>query len=68
MCHIATAKKRGARLVVIDPYRTGTAQKADIHLMLRPGTDGALATAMMHVLLNEGYGDTEYLEQYTDFS
>ena len=68
MCHIATAKKRGARLVVIDPYRTGTAQKADIHLMLRPGTDGALATAMMHVLLIEGYGDTEYLEQYTDFS
>ena len=51
MHHIATARKRGAKLVVVDPYRTGTAKQADLHMMLRPGTDGALAVAVMHVLL-----------------
>ncbi len=68
MHHIATARKRGAKLVVVDPYLTGTAKQADMHLMLRPGTDGALAVAMMHVLLQEGYADTEYLNQKTDYS
>jgi len=68
MHHIATAKKRGAKLVVIDPYLTGTAKQADMHIMLRPGSDGALATAMMHVLLNDGFADHEYLAQHTDFT
>ena len=68
MHHIAVARKRGAKLVVVDPYRTGTAKQADMHLMLRPGTDGALACAIMNVLLAEGYTDREYLAQYTDFS
>lgn len=68
MHHIATAKKRGAKLVVVDPYLTGTARQADQHLMLRPGTDGALAAAVMNVLLAEGYADHAYLNQYTDFS
>jgi len=68
MHHIASARKNGAKLVVIDPYRTGTAKQADTHLMLRPGTDGALACAVMHVLINEDYADTDYLQQYTDWS
>lgn len=67
MHHIAVARKRGANLVVVDPYRTGTAKQADQHLMLRPGTDAALAAAVMHVLLKEGYADQQYLDQYTDF-
>ena len=67
MQHIARAKrKRGAKLVVVDPYRTGTAEKAHMHLMPRPGTDGALACGIMHTLFAEGFADREYLAQYTD--
>jgi len=67
MTHITRARKqRGAKLVVIDPYRTPTAEKADIHLALRPGTDGALAAAVMHVLFAEGYADHDYMAKYTD--
>ncbi|MFQ6023199.1 MAG: molybdopterin oxidoreductase family protein [Acidiferrobacterales bacterium] len=67
MHHIAQAKRnRDAKLVVVDPYRTGTAEKAHVHLMLRPGTDGALACAVMHVLFREGYADRDYLSAYTD--
>ena len=66
MSHISRARKRGARLVVIDPYRTGTAEQADIHIPLRPGTDGALACAMMHVLFKEGMVDRAHLEAWTD--
>lgn len=61
-------KARGARLVVVDPYRTPTAEKADMHLMPKPGTDGALACAVMHVLLAEGLADRAYLARHTDFS
>ena len=46
--------------------RTGTAERADIHLALRPGTDGALACAVMHVLFAEGYADWDYMRRYTD--
>ena len=67
MHHIARAKRaRGAKLVVIDPYRTVTAEKADLHLMLRPGSDGALACAVMHVLFRDGLADRAYLQKYTD--
>ena len=67
MTHIARARKqRGAKLVVVDPYRTGTAEAADLHLMLRPGTDAALAVAVMHVLFAEGFADRAYLAQNTD--
>jgi anaerobic selenocysteine-containing dehydrogenase len=66
MQHAMAAKKRGAKLVVVDPYRTGTAEKADLHLAVRPGTDGALACGVMHVLFAEGYADWEYLRRYTD--
>ncbi len=67
MQHIARAKReRGAKLVVVDPYRTGTAEKAHYHLMPRPGTDGALACGIMHTLFAEGFADREYLAQFTD--
>ncbi len=66
MTHAMTAKRRGATLVVVDPYRTGTAERADIHLAVRPGTDGALACAVMHVLFREGFADWDYLRRYTD--
>jgi anaerobic selenocysteine-containing dehydrogenase len=67
MTHISRARKeRGAKLVVIDPYRTGSAEAADPHLMLRPGTDGALACAVMHVLFREGYADRAYMAKYAD--
>ncbi len=67
MTHIARARKRrGAKLVVVDPYRTPTAAQADLHLPLLPGSDGALACAVMHVLFSEGYADWDYLQRYTD--
>jgi len=67
MTHIARARKeRGAKLVVVDPYRTGTAAAADLHLALRPGTDGALACAVMHVLFAEGFADRDYMAKFTD--
>ena len=69
MHHVAQARRHnGARLVVIDPYETITARKADRHLMLRPGTDGALACAVMHVLLAEGLADRAYLARQTNFT
>lgn len=59
-------RANGARLVVVDPYRTPTAEKADLHLALKPGTDAALACAVMHVLFAEGLADRDYLARYTD--
>jgi anaerobic selenocysteine-containing dehydrogenase len=67
MTHVARARKaRGAKLVVVDPYRTGTAEQADVHIALRPGTDGALACAVMHVLFRDGYADRDYMARYAD--
>ncbi|HME93814.1 MAG TPA: molybdopterin oxidoreductase family protein [Methylomirabilota bacterium] len=66
MNHAMAARRRGARLVVVDPYRTGTAARADLHLAPRPGTDGALACGIMHVLFAEGFADWDYLRAYTD--
>ncbi len=69
MTHLTRARKaRGAKLVVIDPYRTGTAAAADLHLALRPGTDGALAAAVLHVLFRDGYADRDYLATFTDYT
>jgi anaerobic selenocysteine-containing dehydrogenase len=69
MSQIAAARKnRGAKLVVVDPYRTGAAAQADMHLMVRPGTDGALACAIMHVLFKEDLADRDYLRDLTDFT
>ena len=63
---IEEARRNGARLVVIDPYKTRTAALADEHLAIRPGTDGLLALAMMHVLFRDGYEDEEYMHECTD--
>ncbi|MHB1101281.1 MAG: molybdopterin-containing oxidoreductase family protein [Devosia sp.] len=69
MTHATRARKRrGARIVVIDIYRTATMEQADLGLVIRPGSDGALAVAVMHVLLRENLADLDYLEKYTDFS
>ncbi|MEP3015963.1 MAG: molybdopterin-dependent oxidoreductase, partial [Hyphomicrobiales bacterium] len=64
---IAARKKRGAKIIVVDVYKTETMKQADIGLILKPGTDAALACAIMHVLFRNGYADWEYLNKYTDF-
>jgi anaerobic selenocysteine-containing dehydrogenase len=68
MRHIARARReRGAKLVVVDCYRTPSVKAADIGVVLRPGSDAALACAMMSVMLEEELADREYLARYTDF-
>jgi anaerobic selenocysteine-containing dehydrogenase len=62
---IAEARRKGAKLVVIDPYRTRTAACADWYLPINPGTDAALALAMMHVIIGEGLNDSDYVANYT---
>lgn len=62
---IADARRKGAKLVVIDPYRTRTAACADWYLPINPGTDAALALGMMHVIINEGLHDADYVARYT---
>lgn len=67
MTHVARARKeRGAKLVVIDVYMNPTMKQADMTLLLKPGTDGALACAVMHILFRDGLADWEYLDRYTD--
>jgi anaerobic selenocysteine-containing dehydrogenase len=67
MTHAVKARKeRGARIAVVDIYRNETMRQADIGLCLRPGTDAALACAVMHVLFRDGYADRDYLDRYTD--
>ncbi len=69
MTHAVRARKeRGARIVVVDVYRTPTMEQADVALILRPGTDAALACAVMHVLLRDGLADRDFLARYSDFS
>ncbi|MDQ3011281.1 MAG: molybdopterin oxidoreductase family protein [Acidobacteriota bacterium] len=62
---ILEAQRNGARIVAIDPYRSLTAEKCDQHIALLPGTDGALALAMMHVIIKENLVDADYIEKYT---
>jgi anaerobic selenocysteine-containing dehydrogenase len=62
---VEEARRKGAKLVVIDPYRTRTAACADWYLPINPGTDGALALAMMHVIIGEGLHDADYVEKHT---
>jgi len=65
---IEQARRNGARLIVIDPYRTRTAALADEHLAIRPGTDTMLALAMMYVIFSEGLEDRAYLDECTSGS
>ena len=62
---IEEARRAGAKLVVIDPYRTRTAKCADWYLPIHPGTDTALALGLMHVIIGEGLYDADYVENYT---
>ena len=57
-------QKRGARLIVVDPFRTPLARAADVHLQLRPGTDGAVALGLLHVMVQDGLVDTAFVEQW----
>lgn len=59
------AKRNGAKLIAIDPYRSLTAEKCHQHIALLPGTDSALALGLMHVLINEDLLDHDYIAQYT---
>lgn len=62
---IRKARRNGARLVVIDPYRSRTARYADVHVRPHVGTDGALALAMGHVIVAEGLADDGYIDEHT---
>jgi len=62
---IAEARRKGAKLVVIDPYKTRTATCADWYLPINPGTDAALALGLMHVIINENLYDADYVSRYT---
>jgi anaerobic selenocysteine-containing dehydrogenase len=59
------AKRRGARLIAIDPYRSLTAEKCHQHIALLPGTDAALALGLMHVLIADGLLDHDYIARHT---
>jgi len=64
--HAQEAKRRGARLVAIDPYRSATAEKCHDHIALLPGTDGALALGLMHVLIADDLLDHDYIDRFTE--
>ncbi|MGN6549020.1 MAG: molybdopterin oxidoreductase family protein [Pararhizobium sp.] len=67
MTHAVRARKeRGAKIVAVDVYDTPTMQQADVKIILKPGTDGAFACAVMHVLFRENLADRDYLARYTD--
>ncbi|MBA4223946.1 MAG: dehydrogenase [Methylobacterium sp.] len=67
MHHAVKARKeRGAKIVAIDIYRNATLDQADLPLVLKPGTDGALACAVMHVLFRDGHADRDYLASFAD--
>ena len=67
MKHIQKARKnRNAQLIVVDPYKNRTAKVADIHYPIKPGTDGALACSMMHIMFRDGFADKDYMKKYTD--
>ncbi len=65
MPHLAEARKSGTQLVVIDPRRTRTARQADWHLMPRPGSDGALALGLAHIIVREGWHDEAWLAEHS---
>jgi anaerobic selenocysteine-containing dehydrogenase len=67
MTHATRARKeRGAKIVAVDVYMNGTMAQADLPILVRPGTDGALACAVMHCLFRDGKADRDFLARYTD--
>lgn len=63
---VKDAQKLGAKVVVIDAYKSRTAKEADWHIAPKPGTDGALAMAMINTIINEGLIDQDYIDNYTE--
>ena len=67
MTHATKARKaRGAPIVAVDVYDNATMRQADVKLLVRPGTDGALACGVMHALFRDGYADRAYMARYAD--
>jgi anaerobic selenocysteine-containing dehydrogenase len=67
MTHATRARKeRGAKIAAVDVYMNGTMEQADLPVLIRPGSDGALACAVMHCLFRDGRADRDYLARYTD--
>lgn len=66
MQYFEAQRTNGGRLIVADPRLTATAQRADLHLRLTPGTDAALANGILHILVRDGLIDTEYIEERTE--
>ncbi len=67
MTHAVRARKeRGAKIAAVDVYMNGTMQQADLPVLVKPGTDAALACAVMHCLFRDGKADWDYLDKYTD--
>jgi anaerobic selenocysteine-containing dehydrogenase len=67
MTHATRARKeRGAKIAAVDIYMNGTMEQADLPVLIKPGTDGALACAVMHCLFRDGKADWDYLGKYTD--
>src|SRR5713226_642453 len=67
MTHATRARKeRGAKIVAVDVYRNGTMRQADLAVLVRPGTDGALSCAVMHCLFRDGKQDRDFLERWSD--
>lgn len=67
MTHATRARKeRGAKIVVVDVYDNPTMKQADLGLVLRPGTDAALACAVMHIAFRDGHADRAYMDKFTD--
>jgi anaerobic selenocysteine-containing dehydrogenase len=62
---VLEARSKGAKIVVIDPFKSRTAKQADLHIAIKPGTDAALALGMMNVIIQEGFVDYDYVEKYT---
>jgi len=65
MNKLMESKRRGAKVVVIDPLRTHTAKNADEWIGIRPGTDGALALGIIHVMLQKGWYDSAFADDWT---
>jgi anaerobic selenocysteine-containing dehydrogenase len=63
--YILKARARGAKIVTIDPLLTRTGEQSDEHIAIMPGTDGALALAMMHIIIRDGLQDEDYVDRYT---
>ena len=63
---VEEARRNGAKLVVIDPYKTRTARVADWHIAINPGTDVALALGLLHIILRDGLHDADYISKYTN--